>query len=134
MTVNHAWMLKGWLLAEHAPAAIMQAAEKVIESLTAAAGEIPPMFTTARPDATRLSEASLFVAPLGEAAVEGDTEAPATTTVAAKKSRKKYEFTPEQRAAASARMKAMQAAKSLAKRNPGAVPTGEVPAPSMGGA
>ena len=122
MTANHAWMLKGWLLAEHAPVPIMDAVESVIASLarnvptetvsgTQPFVAIPPeklafLLEISQPTANHQVSSS----PLAE------QDAPAELALAvSKKPRRQNTMSPENRAAASERMRAMQAAKKAAR-------------------
>jgi hypothetical protein len=128
MTANHAWMLKGWLLAEHAPAPIMEAVESVIESLsheradgTVISSNHPALTIRPEPlpddlaDVARANDSEEKAPERSHQAVPVETTEPLPAE--GKKPRKKNSMSPENRAAAGERMRAIQAAKKAAREH-----------------
>ncbi len=117
MTLNHAWMLKGWLLAEHAPQPVMEAAEAVIASLTVKREiSAEPVIEIAVP-ALRIQPQTEWKKPTEPetVAIAERTEEPPprrdTAPSVPQKLKKTRNWSPEQRAAASERMRQRQAQK-----------------------
>jgi hypothetical protein len=108
MTLNHAWMLKGWLLGELVPPQIMDAAEKVIESLTAREQVEPVHIVLADKDALVEDEQS---DPPQREEVEPLPEVPPEA-----KQKKRRNWSPEAREAQAQRMRDRIAAGKMAKK------------------
>lgn len=112
MSINQAYLIKGWLLGEHPPQEIRDAIEVVIATLSCA-----PMSAPTPALATREESKPLPV----EAATEPEpTAAP----------RQKREWSREAKAAAGERMRARIAAGKMKRKSA----PGEAQAPSQGGA
>jgi hypothetical protein len=112
MSINQAYLIKGWLLGEHPPQEIKEAIEVVIAALsctpTPAQATVPP-----------ISQAGEL--PPIEVVTEPAPASPA---------RQKREWSPEAKAAASERMRARIAAGKMKRKSS----PGEAQAPSQGGA
>lgn len=119
MSICSAYLLKGWLLAERAPAEVMEAVESVIKCLKAT-----------QPDAVedRLEISPLAVTPV-EPADTPDKPARDDPTEQPPPPKKKHNWSPEARAAAAERMRKMQEA-GLLKRK-ALVEPGEAEAPRL---
>jgi len=109
MTIEHAYLLKGYALGQNAPQAVLDAVEALIAH-----------FTASEPVEERQPQ-------LEEPQLPAE-EPPS----AAKKTRKPW--SEEARAAAADRMRARRAAGPLTKSAPEPATPGEAPAPSQGGA
>ena len=109
MGIEHAWLLKGWVLAQDAPQEITDAVDSLIAGLRR-----PPTASPANEIAG------------GEVAHHaGPPAAPPVLDIIGPKARKPW--SPESRAAAAERMRRRQAGKK-------SHPPGEAPAPSHSGA
>ncbi|MCE9565811.1 MAG: hypothetical protein K8U57_27620 [Planctomycetes bacterium] len=113
MTLNQAFLIKGWLLGEHPPKEVLEAIESVIEGLSQPPAVIAPMSVRVEPpleDPTEdLATPDFRTCPPMQSILHpDDTPAPKT----------RREWSPEARAAAADRMRARQAAGLMTKKEP----------------
>jgi hypothetical protein len=127
MTLNHAWMLKGWLIGQTVPPEIMTAIETVITALTPAVEERSNSgFSTAESfsPGDKIFMKGLESSFLG--VIPSDIKPP--------QPKKRKEWSQESRDAAAKRMRERQAAGLMSKKLVGRTTPGEAQAPSQGGA
>ena len=111
MSVEQAWLLKGWLMAQDAPQPIMAAIDAVIAASSGVTATPPPVF---------IPQFSI---------AEPDEESPPESGQA-HEPKKRRAWSPEARAAQAERMRATQARLKEEKNTS----PGKSRAPSMGGA
>lgn len=105
MSICSAYLLKGWLLAERAPAEVMEAVESVIKSIATATNTEPAQTPPVQqPQELVVTGATTISEILGRA------EEVHTTPTDTPPSKKKHIWSPEARAAAAERMRKQRAA------------------------
>jgi hypothetical protein len=115
MTIEHAYLLRGYALGQNAPQAVLDSVDALIAR-----------FTTIQPAPVeeRRAPVEAPTEPLPQHVQQEQAPAP----------KKKHNWSPEARARQSQRMRERQAAGLMTRRKPEPTTPGEAPAPSQGGA
>ena len=121
MGIEHAWLLKGWLLGQNPPEEVTQAVEAVISALSMERPGRAP--STAVPE-TKTPD------PITKGEIPGSTGTTLISDIISPATKPRKPWSPEARAAAAERMRATQARLKEAKNTP----PGEVRAPAEVGA